>query len=60
MDVQSYFVIQKLIKDMWDDWVVFNPDIELDEVMNIYDSKKDKTNFRVIKRSDKVLHFNQS
>ena len=57
MDTKSYFVIEKKIKDVWEDWVVFNESIELDEVMKIYDTKKDKEQFRVVKRTDKVLHL---
>ena len=57
MDVQSYFVIQKTIKDIWEDWIVFNNQIELDEVLKIFDSKQDKVHYRVIKRTDKVLHL---
>lgn len=57
MDTKSYFVIEKKIKEIWEDWVIFNESVELDEVMKIYDSKKDKDQFRVIKRTDKVLHI---
>ena len=57
MDARSYFVIEKKIKEVWEDWVVFNEDIELDEVVKIYDTKKDKEQFRIIKRTDKVLHL---
>lgn len=57
MDTKSYFVIEKKIKDIWEDWIVFNEGIELDEVLKIYDSKKDKVQYRIIKRSDKVLHL---
>ncbi|NBP02059.1 MAG: hypothetical protein EBU90_18400 [Proteobacteria bacterium] len=57
MDAKSYFVIEKKIKDIWEDWIVFNESIELDEVMKIYDTKKDKEQYRVIKRTDKVLHL---
>ena len=60
MDTKSYFVIEKKIKDIWEDWIIFNEDIVLDEVMKIYDTKKDKEQYRVIKRSDKVLHLNQA
>jgi len=57
VDARSYFVIEKKIKEVWEDWVVFNEDIELDEVVKIYDTKKDKEQFRIIKRTDKVLHL---
>ena len=57
MDARSYFVIEKKIKEVWEDWVVFNEDTELDEVVKIYDTKKDKEQFRIIKRTDKVLHL---
>jgi len=57
VDTKSYFVIEKKIKDIWEDWIVFNEGIELDEVLKIYDSKKDKVQYRIIKRSDKVLHL---
>ena len=60
MDTKSYFVIEKKIKDIWEDWIIFNEDIVLDEVLKIYDTKKDKEQYRVIKRSDKVLHLNQA
>ena len=60
MDTKSYFVIEKKIKDIWEDWIIFNEDIVLDEVMKIYDTKKDKEQYRVIKRLDKVLHLNQA
>jgi len=55
MDIQSYFVIQKKIKDIWEDWIVFNESIELNEVLEIFENKKDKTNYRTIKRTDKAL-----
>lgn len=57
MDAQSYFVIQKMIKEVWEDWIVFNDQIELEEVIKIYDNKQDKTHYRVVKRTDKVLHL---
>jgi len=57
VDARSYFVIEKKIKEVWEDWVVFNEDTELDEVVKIYDTKKDKEQFRIIKRTDKVLHL---
>lgn len=57
MDAQSYFVIQKMIKEVWEDWIVFNDQIELEEVMKIYDNKQDKLHYRVVKRTDKVLHL---
>lgn len=57
MDAQSYFVIQKMIKEVWEDWIVFNDQIELEEVMKIYDNKQDKVHYRVVKRTDKVLHL---
>lgn len=57
MDARSYFVIEKKIKEVWEDWVVFNEDTQLDEVVKIYDTKKDKEQFRIIKRTDKVLHL---
>jgi hypothetical protein len=61
MDVQNYFVIQKQIKDIWDDWIVFNEQIKLEEVLKIFDSKADKINYRVIRRTDKALGgLNQS
>jgi len=60
MDAQSYFVIQKMIKEVWEDWIVFNDQIELEEVMKIYDNKQDKLHYRVVKRTDKVLHLNQA
>jgi len=50
-------VIEKKIKDIWEDWVVFNDSIELDEVMKVYESKKDSEQYRVLKRTDKVLHI---
>ena len=57
MDTKSYFVIEKKIKDIWEDWIIFNENIVLDEVMKIYDTKKDKEQYRVVKRTDKVLHL---
>jgi len=57
VDARSYFVIEKKIKEVWEDWVVFNEDTQLDEVVKIYDTKKDKEQFRIIKRTDKVLHL---
>jgi len=57
VDARSYFVIEKKIKEVWEDWVVFNEDTELDKVVKIYDTKKDKEQFRIIKRTDKVLHL---
>lgn len=56
MDTNSHFVIQKKIKDIWEDWVEFNETNTLDEVMNIFNTK-DKEQHRVIKRTDKVLHI---
>jgi hypothetical protein len=55
MDVQNYFVIQKQIKNIWEDWIVFSEQIELEEVLKIFDSKADKINYRVIRRIDKAL-----
>lgn len=55
MDVQTYFVIQKQIKNIWEDWIVFSEQIELEEVLKIFDSKADKINYRVIRRIDKAL-----
>jgi len=57
VDTKSYFVIEKKIKEIWEDWIIFNESVELDEVMKIHDNKKDKEQYRVIKRTDKVLHL---
>lgn len=51
----SYFVIEKKIKDIWEDWIVFNSDVQLEEVLNVFGSK-DKEHHRIVKRTDKVLH----
>ena len=56
MDTNSHFVIQKKIKDIWEDWIEFNENNSLDEVMNIFKTK-DKDQHRVVKRTDKVLHI---
>jgi len=56
MELRSYFVIEKKIKDIWEDWIVFNEEITLDDVMDIFNTKKDKEQYRVVKRTDKVLN----
>jgi len=54
MDTKNYFVIQKKIKDIWEDWVEFNESISLDEVLSVFNTK-DKTQHQLVKRTDKTI-----
>jgi len=54
MDTKNYFVIQKKIKDIWEDWVEFNESISLDEVLVVFNTK-DKTQHQLVKRTDKTI-----
>lgn len=56
MSTKSYFVIQKKIKDIWEDWIEFNETNTLSEVVDIYNTKN-KEQHQLIKRTDKVLHI---
>ena len=54
MDTKNYFVIQKKIKDIWEDWVEFNESVSLDEVLSVFNTK-DKTQHQLVKRTDKTI-----
>lgn len=54
MDTKNYFVIQKKIKDIWEDWVEFNESVSLDEVLGVFNTK-DKTQHQLVKRTDKTI-----
>jgi hypothetical protein len=54
VDTKNYFVIQKKIKDIWEDWVEFNESVSLDEVLSVFNTK-DKTQHQLVKRTDKTI-----
>lgn len=57
----SYYVIEKKINEVWEDWVVFREDNTLDEVVQIFKASEEKdqaTDFRIVKRTDKIISEN--
>lgn len=57
---QSYYVVEKLINEQWEDWVVLSETHSLDEAIEAFvaSEKTDKSSFRLVKRTDKVINKN--
>jgi hypothetical protein len=57
---QSYYVVEKLINEQWEDWVVLNETHSLDEAIEAFiaSEKTEESSFRLVKRTDKVINKN--
>jgi len=57
---QTYYVVEKLINEQWEDWVVLSESHSLDEAIEAFvaSEKTDNSSFRLVKRTDKVINKN--
>ena len=57
---QTYYVVEKLINEQWEDWVVLSESHSLDEAIEAFvaSEKTENSSFRLVKRTDKVINKN--
>ena len=57
--IKTYFVIEKLINEKWEEWVVFDEPHSLDDAIETFVAGEDfdkEGDFRIIKRTDQVIN----
>ena len=55
----TYYVVEKLINEQWEDWVVLNEAHTLDEAIEtlaVSEKSCENCTFRLVKRTDKTIN----